>query len=114
MKVEQAGFTPLSFQDGNNIQRAQPSVPQSFPDISKIQAPEETTQPGTTAATGVQSKSGIQGSALSHYLSSDEKEMLNRLFPTTGKLAGIQAYQQTTVAAQPQDVVLGQRIDITT
>ena len=112
MKVDQSGFSPLQFQETGNIQRVQPSAPEPFPDITQtkpaeVSAPEKTTP-------GVASHAPVQGSSLSQYLNQEEKEMLNRLFPASGRQAGIQAYQQTQTPVQPQENILGQRIDIRT
>lgn len=112
MKVEQSGFSPLNIQDVNNIQKVQPSAPQGFPDISKTKPAEEVSQQKPMES--LQFHAPTQGSSLSQYLNQEEKDMINRLFPGGGKHAGIQAYRQTQAPVQPQENILGQRIDITT
>ena len=112
MKVDQSGFSPLQFQETGNIQRTQPPAPQPFPDITQSK-PAEVSAPEKTES-GLTSHAPVQGSSLSQYLNQEEKEMLNRLFPTSGRRACIQAYQQTQAPVEPQENILGQRIDIRT
>jgi len=53
------------------------------------------------------------GPALSDYLSREEKDMLNVLFPPLGRDVGIRAYREGATQSQSRDHV-GQKVDLTT
>lgn len=72
----------------------------------------QSSKPEKTDTSGDSSSDNIElSSPMSKYLSSEEKEMLNALFPPPGRNFGIRAYKkgQEPVGSK---AVLGQKVDI--
>jgi hypothetical protein len=108
MNIEKTGLTyqPVS--------GAMPSTrPAPKPSDRTDAAPDKTSGSDRKAVTQPSLAASEAGPALTDYLSREEKDMLNVLFPPQGRDVGIKAYRNGAVQTQAKDHV-GKNVDLTT
>lgn len=121
MKVDGTGFTPMHLQQSGQINRSQPNEFKQQIAKTDLQALPQKAEKAvsskalvsTQQSTSVQQSTAVQKSesSMSAYLNSEEKQMLNMLFPPSGRDFGMRAYQQVQRPAHNPESV-GKNLDV--
>ena len=114
MRIDISAFTPMQIQQNLQIQKTGSAAFESaISSTSVTESPVQNTHTSARSSDIVSTQQTEEStSAMSKYLNTEEKQMLNMLFPPAGRQVGVQAYRAVQTPVR-NPAVLGQNLDIT-